>query len=893
MKHKLLLSVIIFIMTLSTPLLAGYITIGTGTGSSISPYFTYSLYSTTQSIYTASEMGSAAEILTISHHVYKRGTNSSGTKGNVTIYMGHTPKSFFSSSKDYEDVSNMTLVYSGYPTLAATDGWEEFTLTTPFSYNGSDNLIVVITKQTSGAETKLSWYDSSYTSNCKCLERDDSERMYYSDANNYSNFSTSRSRADVRFGTSDFTKNGIYYMITSGTEARVVRCNADTKVIKIPSKITTDKNTYNVTDIGEHAFSGCTGVTSIELPSGLTTIEKYAFANCSNLTNIELPSNVRIIGEGAFYNSGLTSIKLGSKVTQIEKDVFNFCQSLTSIKLPLSVTKIGTSAFYGCTSLTSIELSSSISNISTSAFTYCYNLAEAKVYIQNWTKESKLHEGLPNSIKWRYYTNNEELKDVIIPDSVTSIGAYCLYKAEGINSIEIPEGITNIGSSAFYGCTGKLIVNCNIGSVSKYDLGWFYGSKFKSIEIGKKVTNIGKYAFFGNDCIQSLVIGSGVTTIEDAAFSKSRTKVFWLTNTLPSGYNTASGEVNYVLNNNFSKLNNIKVYPYLSSMFEDKGIKYIPVNPTELICDAVDYTYLAKDSIISIEKTASYRNVIMTVKNINDYIGQGNNTIKELTVNADCDINQTHFYNSGTLRILKLTNTGNIGHDAFARCNSLQSAEISNNGNIEEFAFLGCSSLLSANINNTGYIGIGAFYECTTLQSIEISNNGNIEENAFWGCSSLLFANINNTGYIGRSAFHDCTQLTSCTIGDEATSIEESAFSGCNSLLYLKLGTQISSIGMAAFSKCSKLIEISIPEATTTLGSHCFEECTSLKKVDTGDGLTTIPSSAFSRCSLLESINIGKGVKTIETYAFQRCTKITSIFIPSNVNKIDSYVFEG
>ena len=84
--------------------------------------------------------------------------------------------------------------------------------------------------------------------------------------------------------------------------------------------------------IGNYAFSGCTGLTSIVIPNSVTSIGESAFSGSSSLTNIIIGNSVTTIGDYAFYS----------------------CSCLTNIIIPNSVTSIGESAFQGCSSLTSV-----------------------------------------------------------------------------------------------------------------------------------------------------------------------------------------------------------------------------------------------------------------------------------------------------------------------------------------------------------------------------------------------------------------------------------------------------------------------------------------------------------------------------------------------------------
>ena len=157
-------------------------------------------------------------------------------------------------------------------------------------------------------------------------------------------------------------------------------------------------NQYTSYDkLGNYAFSGCSGLTSLTIPSCVTSIGYCAFKGCSGLTNLTIPSCVTEIGDKAFYGcSGLTSLTIPSGVTSIDYGAFAGCSGLTSLTLPSSVTSIGNDAFTGCSGLTSLT----------------------------------------------------------IPSSVTSIGVWAFEGCSGLTSLTIPSGVTSIGDRAFEGCSG-------------------------------------------------------------------------------------------------------------------------------------------------------------------------------------------------------------------------------------------------------------------------------------------------------------------------------------------------------------------------------------------------------------------------------------------------------
>ena len=97
-----------------------------------------------------------------------------------------------------------------------------------------------------------------------------------------------------------------------------------------------------------------TDITSCTIHTDAKFIHSSAFYGCSSLTSITIPNGVTRIGSGAFQSTGLTSVTIGNNVTSIGDSAFYGCRGLTSVTIPDSVTSIGYAAFYGCTDLISI-----------------------------------------------------------------------------------------------------------------------------------------------------------------------------------------------------------------------------------------------------------------------------------------------------------------------------------------------------------------------------------------------------------------------------------------------------------------------------------------------------------------------------------------------------------
>ena len=137
-----------------------------------------------------------------------------------------------------------------------------------------------------------------------------------------------------------------------------------------------------VTSIGDYAFAGMSGLTSIAIPESVTAIGENAFQDCSGLTSVAIPSSVTSIGKYAFMRcSGLTSVTIPSSVTSIMEGMFLMCSGLTSVTIPCSVTSIGNYAFVECSGLTCLTIPGSVSAIGTWAFWKCTGLTDVYSHI--------------------------------------------------------------------------------------------------------------------------------------------------------------------------------------------------------------------------------------------------------------------------------------------------------------------------------------------------------------------------------------------------------------------------------------------------------------------------------------------------------------------------------
>ena len=280
-----------------------------------------------------------------------------------------------------------------------------------------------------------------------------------------------------------FTVDGIYYYTIDEERVGVsvdydvdpttyeVTYHYYTGNLTIPSTVTYNEKTYKVTRV---YLWGCSDLTSITLPNTLEEIAEGGFADCSKLTQITLPESLKKIGGFAFQS----------------------CDNLKEIIIPASVKEIGQDAF----------TSSGIEKMVIKDLAVWCGVKKAGGFISSITK---------------VFLNDQEIKDLVIPDGVAIIEPNTFNKFKSIETVYIPADVDSIGDNAFLGCT-------NINKVTTHDVASWCGIHFGNTLITQNESYIflsnpvciSRNLYIGNEQLTELNIPEGVEEIGFSAFER-------------------------------------------------------------------------------------------------------------------------------------------------------------------------------------------------------------------------------------------------------------------------------------------------------------------------------------------------------------------------------------
>ena len=591
------------------------------------------------------------------------------------------------------------------------------------------------------------------------------------------------------------------------------------------------------------------------------------------LVSLGSVSNTCEIKYGAFsFNPSLEKAWFGSGISYISPDSFY------SLKSP------STAYVYGKTSNTFTPSNNGLTSAGHSGFTdivYDATLKDYGIFIDKFKVGDNVNAYLYNTSGDNYLINlagsgstydtftastlpgwsatyGSKVTEIIVDDTVTTIGNYLFYGHSALQKVTFGSGLTRIGDYAFANCTAfeaqdaewncpvtefgsYAFANCSIknagipATITKLGSGVFSGNPVEQISyrataaaahtadvvpfsgladsvdttitIADSVTSIPAFMFYKAE-VEKINIGTGVASIGEAAFSGSKTAEV----AIPNG--NAAYRVN--ADGNLYTADNLTIIAYLGKH--------------------QDAAYTLATGVNTIAAGAFY----------------GHSYLERMTFDATVI---------------------NIGKEAFFACEKLESIAV--NDFMDEASFLaevtvGENWSGNAEVIFSGLawdIGVTKGAMTATLYSdgrLAITGSGLMKN---WASASAV------DWYSKRNT------ITKVTFDGDIQSIGAYAFSGCESLSDCVLPDSVSSIGQYAFFDCKGITFFRVPDKVTTINTYTFANCTSLYWVDCGLGVQSIEPFAFAGCPTARYIAINGSATEVKGNAFQGDKNATLLIV--------------
>ena len=353
----------------------------------------------------------------------------------------------------------------------------------------------------------------------------------------YEVFEGCRSLGEVEWNAEDCKFGQTYGAPFSATALYTITFGE--KVRKIPDGlcsgcryITEVKMPASVVEVGESAFSDCSGLEAVGFSENMTSIEARAFLDCAKLSELILPNSLREIGENAFSGcTGLETLSIPESVDSIGRSafyntgleilVFNARNCMLvyesySTAFPSSVRELEFGDVVECipkymcskmTNLVKLKVGRNVREMPSNCFSNCKNLETVE-----WNAVSMEDAGTPFASSVTQITFGKDVER--IPENLCS-------KLKNLTSVVLPESLKEIGGSAFsYTGLKSVHIPDRVKSIESYV---FEGCEaLKEAVMGKEINYIGYSAFNSCSALENIVIPENVDSIAGFAFSIAR-----------------------------------------------------------------------------------------------------------------------------------------------------------------------------------------------------------------------------------------------------------------------------------------------------------------------------------------------------------------------------------
>lgn len=623
---------------------------------------------------------------------------------------------------------------------------------------------------------------------------------------------------------------------------------------------------------------------------------------------IEPPSNVPIHYDD-FTLSGI-HYHIGSdgkaEVTKIDSNTRNvdIPRKVIYGGVTYQVNSIGKRAFEGHSDITYLSIPATIESIGEYAFIDCGSSMTVNIEDPEAWCEMVLdnEHASPLSSAGKVLVYDKETNNMVIPNTVSTIGRFTFYQCRSITLLSIPSSVKYIGSSAFEDCKGLTSITLNDG------LEYIGGSTFEGccglteLTIPSTVERIELNAFKNCSSLTSVVSEiRDPFEIEDNVFEGLPASAVL---TVPAGTKSV-----YQSTPGWDKFQNIVESGGVISgvKFVQDGIHFRVKDDGDLEVTGVD----ANTKNVDIPRKVTYGGITYRVTSIGERAFEGHSDINYLSIPYTIkSIGEYAFIDCGSSMTVNIADLESwcemkLGNEHSSPLSSAGKVlvydiettdiEIPNTvTSIGNFTFYQCRKIKSLSIpGSVSKIGSSAFEDCTGLTSVTLSyGNTFISGSAFEGCTGLKELTIpGSVNFIGINAFKNCRNLLSIVSEIEyPSSIDKCVFEGIpsSSVLQVPRGTKLVYRSTAGWDQFANIVEVGVGNVDFSVGGINYRK-TSANEVEVAsadDGKTEI--------ILPESIvngGVTYYVTAIGERAFDGRSDISYLYIPSSITSIGEYAF--